>query len=86
MLKYHKIWVGDKLAPKDDTYYWADTVNKAKNCIIYNEENNISIDEINISVNEVEKAREADGGSIKDFEKWLQDTKRNYTTLHHVKT
>jgi hypothetical protein len=86
MLTYHKIWVGDKLAPKDDTYYWADTVNKAKNCIIYNEENNISIDEVNISMNDIGKSRQADGGSINDFEKWLKDTKRNYTILQHAAT
>ena len=86
MLTYHKIWVGDKVAPKDDTYYWADTVNKAKNCIIYNEENNISIDEINISVNEVEKAREADGGKLSDFENWLKNTGRNYKIVYHMTT
>ena len=86
MLTYHKIWVGDKRAPEDDTYYWADTVNKAKNCIIYNEENGISIDEINISVNGIEKAREADGGKIKDFEKWLKETNRKYKILYHIIT
>ena len=34
MLTYNKIWVGDTRAPKDTSYYWADTVNKSKNCII----------------------------------------------------
>ena len=86
MLKYHKIWVGDKRAPKDDTYYWADTVNKAKNCIIYNEEHGITIDEINISVHSVDKAREADGGKISDFENWLKETGRKYNILHHIIT
>ena len=86
MLTYHKIWVGDKRAPKDTSYYWADTVNKAKNCIIYNEEHGISINEINISVNDIEKARQADGGNIRDFERWLQETNRNYKILKHIIT
>ena len=81
MITYNKIWVGDTRAPKDTSYYWADTVNKAKNCIIYNEEH-----EIPISVNEIEKARQADGGKIKDFERWLKETNRNYKIRKHIIT
>ena len=86
MITYNKIWVGDTRAPKDTSYYWADTVNKAKNCIIYNEEHGISINEINISVNDIEKARQADGGNINDFKKWLKETNRKYKIMHHIIT
>lgn len=84
MLIYNKIWVGDIRAPKDTSYYWADTVNKAKNCIIYNEEHGIPIDEINISVNDIEKARQADGGNINDFKKWLKETNRKYKIVNQI--
>ena len=86
MITYNKIWVGDTRAPKDTSYYWADTVNKAKNCIIYNEEHGIPIYEINISVNDIEKARQADGGNINDFKKWLKKTNRKYKIMHHIIT
>ena len=86
MLTYNKIWVGDTRAPKDTSYYWADTVNKAKNCIIYNEEHGIPINEINISVNDIEKARQADGGNINDFKKWLKETNRKYEIMYHTIT
>ena len=83
MKTYTKIWVGDKCPSKDDTYYWADTVNKAKNFIVWNEKNGIPIEEINISDNGIDKPREADGGTIKNFEKWLKDTNRQYKIMHH---
>lgn len=86
MITCNKIWVGDTRAPKDTSYYWADTVNKAKNCIIYNEEHGIPIDEINISVNEIEKARQADGGKINDLIRWLKETNRKYKVLRHIIT
>lgn len=84
MLKYNKIWVGDTRAPKDKSYYWADTINKAKNCIIYNEENGIPIYEINLSMNGIEKSRRADGGNIENLEKWLKETNRKYKIMHHI--
>lgn len=86
MIIYNKIWVGDTRPPKDTSYYWADTVNKAKNCIIYNEEYGIAIEEINISVNGIEKARQADGGNVNDFTKWLKKTNRQYKIINHIIT
>ena len=72
---YTKLWVGDHCPPPDNTYYWADTVNKAKNFIIYNEQANIPIVEISVSIDDVEYARQADGGNIPDFVSWLHSNR-----------
>lgn len=80
---YQKLWVGDKCPPPDQSYYWADTVNKAKNFIYYNEQAGILILEISISINDVEYARQADGGTIEDFVSWLVSTHRNYPIFRY---
>ncbi len=82
MIEYEKIWLSDKKRAPDG-YYHADTVNKAKNCIIYNERHGIAVNEINVSKEEIGYSRTADGGTISNFLKWLKDTNRNYTIQYH---
>ena len=77
-MHYTKIWVSDSIAPPNETYYRADTINKAKNCILYNEENHIPIEEIAVSLMDIGYARQADGGNIPNFLSWLYTTGRNY--------
>lgn len=81
-MNFTKLWIDSYLiAP--EKYYHADTINKAKNFVIYNEENNISINEINISSSEIEYSRQADGGNISDFLSWIKETDRKYNIVFH---
>lgn len=75
-LVWTKIWVGMGAAP--DGFYKANTINKAKNCIIFQENNDIVVDEI--KVNYIGQAEQADGGDVVDFFHWLRISKRNYNT------
>lgn len=81
-MHFHKLWIDSyTIAPKE--YYRADTINKAKNFIIYNELNNIAIVEISVASFEIEYNRQADGGTIAEFLQWLENTQRQYNVKFH---
>ena len=76
-----KIWVDD-IRPAPEGYYWADTVNKAKNCIIYNEQHGEEIEILDLD-HDLGYERQADGGDVIKLLDWLEETNRNYPIRIH---
>lgn len=65
------IWLDHELNEPDGLYR-LDTVNKVKNCVVWCAQNGWAIGCIDVC-EKLEKSREADGGTIEDFEAWLKD-------------
>ena len=76
-----KIWLDD-VRPAPKGYYWVDTVNKAKNCIIYQEEHGIEIELLDLD-HDLGYEREADGGNGIKLLDWMEETGRNYPIRIH---
>lgn len=76
-----KLWIDD-IRPAPDGYYWIDTVNKAKNCIIYQEEHNVLIEILDLDY-DLGYERQADGGDVIKLLDWLESTGRNYPIRIH---
>ena len=76
-----KIWVDD-VRPAPEGYYWADTVNKVKNCIVYQEEHNIPIEILDLD-HDLGYERQADGGDVIKLLDWLEETGRSYPIRIH---
>ena len=70
-LLVRKIWLGSDAATAPAGYYRTDTVNKAKNAILYMKSINFEIEHIVIS-KEIEASHQADGGSLEKFKDWYR--------------
>jgi hypothetical protein len=76
-----KIWLDDeRKAPEG--YYWADTVNKVKNCICYLEDTGEPIELLDLD-HDLGWARSYDGGDGIKLLDWLEETGRNYPIRIH---
>ena len=76
-----KLWVDD-VRPAPEGYMWLDTVNKVKNCIVWQEEHSgESIDLIDIDHDAGVYA--VDGGDYIKLLDWLEETGRNYPIRIH---
>ena len=78
-----KLWLDD-VRPAPEGYYWVDTVNKAKNCIIYQEEHNVSVEILDLD-HDLGYERQADGGDAIKLLDWLEETGRDYPIHIHSK-
>ena len=76
-----KIWLDD-VRPAPEGYYWADTVNKVKNCIVWHEKLGESIELLDLD-HDLGHARQADGGDGIKLLDWLEETGRNYPIRIH---
>jgi hypothetical protein len=75
------IWLDD-VRPAPEGYYWADTVNKAKNAIIYFEEHGGFVELLDLD-HDLGYERSFDGGDGIRLLDWLEETGRNYPIRLH---
>lgn len=81
MIIYTKVWLDDeRKAPAG--YYWADTVNKVKNYIVYMEEHGKTIELLDLD-HDLGYERSCDGGDGIKLLDWLEETGRNYPIRLH---
>ena len=76
-----KIWLDD-LRPAPEGYIWLDTVNKAKNCIVWCEQHGELIELLDLD-HDLGYERQADGGDAVRLLDWLEETGRNYPIRIH---
>ena len=75
-----KLWIDD-VRPAPNGYLWLDTVNKVKNCIIWEEEHGTQIELIDIDHDAGDYT--SDGGDYIKLLDWLEETGRNYPIHIH---
>ena len=76
-----KLWVDD-VRPAPDGYLWLNTVNKVKNCIVWQEEHNGEPIEL-IDIDHDAGVYAVDGGDYIKLLDWLEETGRNYPIRIH---
>lgn len=80
-----KLWLDDQRQPPESfipCWEWVDTVNKAKNCIVWHEEHNYPIELLDLD-HDLGYERQADGGDVIKLLDWLEETGRNYPIHLH---
>lgn len=80
-----KLWLDDvRPAPESfiSCWEWVDTVNKAKNCIVWYEEHGHPIELLDLD-HDLGYERQADGGDAIRLLDWLEETGRNYPIRIH---
>ena len=70
------------MRPAPEGYIWLDTVNKAKNCIIWHEQHDDVIEILDLD-HDLGYERQADGGDVIKLLDWLEETGRNYPIRIH---
>ena len=75
-----KIWVDD-VRPAPEGYLWLNTVNKVKNCIVWEEQQGTEIEIIDIDHDAGVYA--VDGDDYIKLLDWLEETGRNYPIHIH---
>ena len=75
-----KLWVDD-VRPAPEGYLWLDTVNKVKNCIIWEEEHGTTIELLDLDHDAGVYA--VDGGDYIKILDWLEETGRSYPIHIH---
>lgn len=76
-----KLWVDSVRPAPEGCYLWLNTVNKVKNCIIWEEEHGTQIELIDIGHDADVYA--VDGGHYIKLLEWLEETGRNYPIHIH---
>lgn len=80
-----KLWLDD-VHPAPESFIpcweWVDTVNKAKNCIVWHEEHGHPIELLDLD-HDLGYERQADGGDAIRLLDWLEETGRNYPIRIH---
>lgn len=75
-----KLWI-DYVRPAPEGYLWLNTVNKVKNCIIWEEQAGTKIELIDMDHDAGDFA--SDGGDYIKLLDWLEETGRNYPIHIH---
>ena len=78
---YKQLWLDD-VRPAPEGFVWVDTVNKAKNCIVYHEQCGQPLTLLDLD-HDLGYERQADGGDAIKLLDWLEETGRIYPIRIH---